>query len=61
MKFQNCILINFVTDARTHGQAESNMSLHLCQSWGHKNPIYHPYFKISCNVKHTFSFGRILK
>ena len=37
MKFQNCILINFVTDAHTHGQAESNMPLQLFQSWGHKN------------------------
>ena len=45
MKFQNCILINFVTDAQTdrwthagtHGQAKSNMPLQLFQSWGHKN------------------------
>ena len=37
MKFQNCILINFVTDAHIHGQAESNMPLQLFQSWGHKN------------------------
>ena len=33
MKFQNCILINFVTDAWTdahrHGQAKSNMHLQL--------------------------------
>ena len=33
MKFQNCILINFVTDARTDArtdrQAESNMPLQL--------------------------------
>ena len=39
MKFQNCILINFVTDAgtdahacthaHTHGQAESNMPLQI--------------------------------
>ena len=48
MKFQNCILINFVTDAwtnaRTHartdalmdGQAESNMPFQLFPSWGHK-------------------------
>ena len=46
MKFQNCILINFVTDAwtdgrtythkHTHGQAKSNMPLQLFQSWGHK-------------------------
>ena len=36
MKFKNCILINFVTDARTDGQAESNMPLQLFQSWGHK-------------------------
>ena len=36
MKFQNCILINFVTDARTDGQAKSNMPLQLFQSWGHK-------------------------
>ena len=35
MKFQNCILINFVTDARTEGQGESNMPLQLFQSWGH--------------------------
>ena len=34
MKFQNCILINFVTDAHTHGQAVSNMPLQLFQSWG---------------------------
>ena len=38
MKFQNCILINFVTDAWTaegmHGQGESNMPLQLFQSWG---------------------------
>ena len=39
MKFQNCILINFVTDAWTDAQtkAESNMPLQLFQSWGHKN------------------------
>ena len=47
MKFQNCILINFVTgavrrtdgqtDGRTDEQAESNMPLQLFQSWGHKN------------------------
>ena len=36
MKFQNCI-INFVKDARTDGQAGSNMPLQLFQSWGHKN------------------------
>ena len=34
MKFQNCILINFVM---THGQAQSNMALQLFQSCGHKN------------------------
>ena len=43
MKFQNCILINFVKDARTDAhtgrQAESNMSLQLFKSWGHKNDI----------------------
>ena len=37
MKFQNCILINFVTDTWTDGQAQSNMPLQLFQSWGHKN------------------------
>ena len=43
MKFQNCILINFVTDARTDGRADGrtspsgNMPLQLFQSWGHKN------------------------
>ena len=31
MKFQNCILINFVRDGRTHGQAESNIPLQLFQ------------------------------
>ena len=40
MKFQNYILINFVTeartDARTDGQDKSNMPLQLFQSWGHK-------------------------
>ena len=44
MKFQNCILINFVTDALrdgcTHGRAESNMPLQLFQSWGHKQLTY---------------------
>ena len=39
MKFQNNILINFVTNAQTDGQAQSNMPLQLLQSWGHKNPI----------------------
>ena len=38
MKFQNCILINFVmnaqTDAGTHGQAESNMPLQLSKDGG---------------------------
>ena len=41
MKFQKCISINFVTDARTDactdGQAKSNMPLQLFQSWGHNN------------------------
>ena len=32
----NWILISFVTDAQMHEQAESNMSLQLFQSWGHK-------------------------
>ena len=36
MKFQNCILISFVKDAQTDGQAQSNMPLQLFQSWGHK-------------------------
>ena len=35
MKFHNCILINFVRHARTHGRAESNMPLQLFKSWGH--------------------------
>ena len=39
MKFKNCILINFVTDARTdaptHGQVKSNMPLQLYQKCGH--------------------------
>ena len=37
MKFQNCIIINFVTDARTDGQAESNIPLQLFQNLGHKS------------------------
>ena len=37
MKFQHCILINFVTDARVAGQAESNTPPQLFQNWGHKN------------------------
>ena len=41
MKFQNCILINFVMDARTDGRMDrrtspNNMLLQLFQSWGHK-------------------------
>ena len=36
MKFQNCILINFVTDGWTDGQGKSNMRLQLFQSWGIK-------------------------
>ena len=39
MKFQNCILINFVMDAQTdvwtHTQVESNMPPQLFQNWGH--------------------------
>ena len=45
MKFQNCILINFVTAARMHthteGQAESKMPLQFFQSWG-KNSTCDP-------------------
>ena len=49
MKFQKCILINFVTDAQTNarmdvgtyactdGQKESNTPLHPFHSWGHKH------------------------
>ena len=43
MKFLNCILMNFVTDAqsdaRTHEQAESNMPPQHVQSWGHNKPL----------------------
>ena len=43
MKFQNCIFINFITDARTDGQAKSNMPLQLFQSWGHKKMLRYVY------------------
>ena len=41
MKFQNCIVINFVTDVRTDGRtdgkAESNMPFNFSKvGWGHK-------------------------
>ena len=46
MKFQNCNLI-FVTDTHTEGwtygetdgQAQSNFSLQLFQSWGHNEQV----------------------
>ena len=44
MKFQNCILINFVTDARTDGKAQSNMPLQLFQSWGRKNMHWRQFY-----------------
>ena len=38
MKFQNCILINFVTDARTNGRTRRKQyAPSTFQSWGHKN------------------------
>ena len=36
MKFQNCILINFVADARTDRRAQSNMPFQLFKIWGYK-------------------------
>ena len=45
MKFQNRILINFVTEAQTdgctHRQAESSMPLQLSKVWGIINEIKH--------------------
>ena len=41
MLFPNCILINFVTDRWTDGQAQSNMPLQLFQSWGPNYVIPH--------------------
>ena len=73
MKFQNCILINFVTDARTdahtHGQAESNMPLQLFQSWEHKNyefkaislqPITGKSVACTCLKKTVFQYCRYI-
>ena len=38
MKVQNCILINFVTDAWTDGRTRRKQyALQLFQSWGHNN------------------------
>ena len=45
MKFHNCIIINFVTDARTDGPAESNMPLQLFQSLGHRSATRKTYEK----------------
>ena len=45
MKFQNCILINFVTDARRHARTSRKQYAPLTfQSWGHnkKTGIFHP-------------------
>ena len=51
MKFRNCILINFVTDEGTNGQAQSNMPLQLFQSWGHKTTLHHCFNdKINCTT-----------
>ena len=46
MKFQNCILITLATDARTHGQTESNMPLNFSKVGGIKNKV------ISCRMMH---------
>ena len=35
MKFQNCILINFVTDGRTH-KLKTICPFNFSKSWGHK-------------------------
>ena len=38
MKFQNCILINFVTDGRTHARTDKLKAIcpfNFFQSWGH--------------------------
>ena len=41
IKFQNCILINFVTDTQTHGQAETICSFNFSKVGGINIKIFY--------------------